>query len=191
MKRTLMALHQSQSRVEAQNRELQRLANYDQLSGMLNRRAFFEFGDKQFALCQSTNMPLVCLMCDIDHFKSINDNYGHAVGDAAIRSVSGIIQKNIRQNDVLGRYGGEEFCIVFPGMSTELGLERAEQIRSEIEDKAGKGVRSVEGLRITSSFGLSILSPSSDSLPTLIDQADQALYVSKESGRNRVSQYQQ
>lgn len=189
MKRTLTALHQSQSHVEEQNRELQRLANYDQLSGMLNRRAFFEFGDKQFALCQSTNMPLVCLMCDIDHFKLINDNYGHAVGDAAIRSVSGIIKQCIRQNDVLGRYGGEEFCIVFPGLSVELGLERAELIRHEIEEKAGKGVRSVDGLKITSSFGLSILSPSSDSLPTLIDQADQALYVSKESGRNRVSQY--
>lgn len=189
MRRTLMALHSSQEKIEAQNKELQHLASYDQLSGMLNRRAFFEMGEKQFRMCQTTNLPLICVMCDIDHFKRINDGYSHAVGDAAIRSVSGIIRHNIRDNDILGRYGGEEFCIVFPGLTLELGLERAEQIRRFIEEKAGPGVRSVEGLKITSSFGVSILSPTSESLEALIDEADQALYYSKENGRNLVALY--
>ena len=191
LRKTLTKLQLSQSKIKAQNKELQTLANFDQLTGIFNRRAFFEHGEKQLKLCTQTNMPLSCIMCDIDHFKVINDNHGHPVGDSAIQVVTSLLSRNIRQNDVLGRYGGEEFCIVLPGISEEKSIEIAERMRDSIEKLAGKGVRSVEGLRITSSFGVSILTSKNQSLPDLIELADQALYTSKDSGRNKVSVYRE
>ena len=185
----LARLQESQSRIEAQNKELTRLANHDQLTGILNRRAFFEQAGKQLQLCVQTNMPLTCIMCDIDHFKMINDNHGHPVGDSAIKVVTALLGRAIRQNDVLGRYGGEEFCVVLPGIHTQQGLEIAERMRASIEKYAGKGVRSIDGLHITSSFGVSVLTSAEQTLPDLIERADQALYLSKENGRNRVSLY--
>lgn len=191
LRTTLAKLQISQSKIEAQNKELQNLANFDQLTGIFNRRAFFDYGEKQLKLCAQTNMPLSCIMCDIDHFKLINDNHGHPVGDSAIQVVTSLLARNIRQNDVLGRYGGEEFCIVLPGIAQEKGIEIAERMRESIEQLAGKGVRSVDGLRITSSFGVSLLSSKDQSLSDLIELADKALYVSKDSGRNKVSIYQE
>ncbi len=191
LRKTLTKLQLSQSKIKAQNKELQNLANFDQLTGIFNRRAFFDHGEKQLKLCTQTNMPLSCIMCDIDHFKLINDNHGHPVGDSAIQVVTSLLSRNIRQNDVLGRYGGEEFCIVLPGISQKKGFEIAERMRESIEQLAGKGVRSVEGLRITASFGISILSSKNQSLPDLIELADKALYASKDSGRNKVSVYQE
>ncbi len=189
LRQALARLQESQSRIEAQNRELTRLANHDQLTGILNRRAFFEQAGKQLQLCIQTNMPLTCIMCDIDHFKSINDNYGHPIGDSAIKVVTALLSRAIRQNDVLGRYGGEEFCVVLPGISAQQGMQIAERMRASIEKHAGKGVRSIDGLHITSSFGVSVLTDPGQTLAELIDQADRALYASKENGRNRVSLY--
>ena len=187
LRRTLRRLQDSQDKIEKQNKALQHLANYDQLTGIYNRRAFFEYGEQQLQLCVQTHIPLVCIMCDIDHFKRINDNYGHPVGDSAITVVTGQISRNIRQNDVLGRYGGEEFCVVLPGISRLKGIEIAERMRTSIEKNAGKGVRSVDGLKITSSFGMTLLTSPRQTLSELIELADQALYLSKESGRNCIS----
>lgn len=110
---TMKALQTSQKKIEAQNRELQQLASYDQLTGLLNRRAFFEKGEKLFTEYQQSGAPLACIMCDIDHFKSVNDNHGHPVGDEAIMVVTRFLQQNVRPSDLVGRYGGEEFWVVF------------------------------------------------------------------------------
>lgn len=187
LRKTLRRLQDSNEIIENQNKELKYLASYDQLTGIFNRRAFFEHGEQQLKLCAQTSMPLVCIMCDIDHFKRINDNYGHPVGDSAIKVVTGQLSRNIRQNDVLGRYGGEEFCLVLPGISRNKGIEIAERIRVSVEENAGKGVRSVDGLCMTLSFGMTLLTSPRQTLTELIELADQALYLSKDSGRNCVS----
>ncbi len=187
LRMALTRLQESQSKIEQQNRELQRLANYDQLTGILNRRAFFERAGEVLKFCVQSRMSLVCIMSDIDHFKAINDNYGHPVGDAAIKVVASLLSKNTRHNDVVGRYGGEEFCIVLPGIDEIRGHEIANRMRENIERLAGKGVRSVEGLRITSSFGMSVQTSATQTLGELIELADRALYHAKENGRNQVA----
>ncbi|MGF1642242.1 MAG: diguanylate cyclase [Thiotrichales bacterium] len=189
LERTTAKLRQALIQIEAQNSELQRLANHDQLTNLLNRRAFFERGTAAVKEALKTRQPLTCIMCDIDHFKSINDTHGHPVGDEAIKVVAKLLLGSVRPNDIVARYGGEEFCILLLGIPSALGTQVGERIRSQIETQAGLGVRSVQGLRITSSFGLTTLELGAANLEDLIGQADEALYQSKKGGRNRVTMY--
>ena len=182
-------LRASQEKIQKQNKALQHLANYDQLTQLLNRRAFYEKGEKLFALHKRSGKALAFIMCDIDHFKLVNDNYGHPVGDEAIRAVTSLLRENVRRQDLIGRYGGEEFCILIPGLDQASVARFAENLRGEIDRKAGPAVKSVPDLKLTSSFGVSILSSETSSLDEFIEQGDQALYVSKENGRNIVSFY--
>ncbi|MFZ5483089.1 MAG: sensor domain-containing diguanylate cyclase [Pseudomonadota bacterium] len=183
----LSELEQSRDLISAQNEELQKLANRDPMTGCLNRRAFFEQLDGLFAKLRAEGGMLCCIMSDIDHFKQFNDRYGHAVGDDVIRADVRVLQAGLRNNDLLCRYGGEEFCIVLPDTQLEQALEIAERLRADVEAHAGMSVRSEPGLRITASFGVSHWLGGDDAPDTLIDRADQALYVSKKSGRNRVT----
>lgn len=189
LKHTLKELQKTHRKIEKQNKELYLLANHDQLTGLYNRRAFFQFGEEMFEQHGNSGEALACIMCDIDHFKRVNDNYGHAAGDDAIKTVASFLRGTVRPQDIVGRYGGEEFCILLPGVKLEIASEVSERLRAKIEAKAGLGVRSVAGLKLTSSFGISMLSATTPSLSALIDHADQALYNSKETGRNRVSIY--
>ncbi len=182
-------LRESQRKIQAQNEALQHLANYDQLTQLLNRRAFYERGEQMFSRHKRSGRPLAFIMCDIDHFKSVNDNYGHPVGDEAIRAVTRILRENVREVDLVGRYGGEEFCILIPDLSPPEVVRFAEKLRATIEQHAGPAIKSVPGLKITSSFGVSILRPEVKTLDAFIEQGDQALYLSKKNGRNRVSFY--
>jgi len=125
-------------------------------------------------------------MADIDHFKSFNDRFGHAVGDKVIIAFSRTLFIGLRSEDLLCRYGGEEFCILLPDATRETALNIAERIRSEVELNAGASIRNAQDLKITSSFGVSFLSESTPSLAAMIDQADQALYNAKAGGRNCV-----
>lgn len=190
LRKTLSELYRTQQEIEEKNKELTQLASYDQLTGLLNRRAFFEQAEELFSQHKASLTPLVCIMCDIDHFKRVNDGYGHAVGDEAIKIVSRFLQNTVRPGDIVGRYGGEEFCIILPNVDEVSGGHIAERIRKKIYQLAGKGIRSVPNLQITCSFGLAPLDHSCDSLSTLIDEADQALYLSKENGRNQITVYQ-
>jgi len=175
--------------IQVQNKKLHQLANFDHLTGLLNRRALFDQGNRRFAEYQENGKPLACVMCDIDKFKRINDNHGHSSGDEAIKVVTNFLKDRVRSSDLVGRYGGEEFVIVLPGATQEVAERVAERFRRRIEEEAGKGVTSVPGLTITSSFGVALLTPEIKSLSDLIDQADKALYYSKENGRNRVTTF--
>ena len=187
LRSTLGELETARQRVEEQNGELRRLASRDSLTGCFNRRAFFEMAGERFALAQRDHGPLCCLMVDIDHFKQFNDIYGHGVGDQVIQVVARLLSAGLRQADMLGRYGGEEFCIVLPDASPQDALAVAERMRADIEETARSAIRGTDVMPITASFGVALLSPAARTLEALIDQADQALYRSKQAGRNRVT----
>lgn len=189
LERTLSELEESRKKIEAQNEELKQLANIDPLTGCMNRRAFFETADQMIAQSKAEGSHVCCLMTDIDKFKTFNDTYGHAVGDQVLVQVARVLKAALRPTDVLCRYGGEEFCILLPGVDALRAAVVAERIRFRVEAQAGPGIRSIPGLRVTSSFGLSSLEFGAPGLKTLIDEADQALYAAKQTGRNKVVRY--
>jgi len=189
LKSALQDLEFSKNKIQEQNKELQKSAFYDHLTGCLNRRAFFTQAEAMYQNATESTQDIVCIMVDIDHFKRFNDQYGHSVGDLVIQQVATTLGRSLRNEDVLCRYGGEEFCILLGGgLPKKNGLDVAERMRVRIEKECGPGIRSIEGLRITVSMGIAALREH-DPLPSLqqlIDQADQGLYVAKEAGRNRV-----
>lgn len=177
-------LEETQAQVQEQNKELHYLATRDPLTGCLNRRAFNELFDKLFKEARQNNSELSCFMADIDHFKSVNDKYGHAKGDEVIKLLAELLHANTRKEDLVARYGGEEFCIVLPGLTVEEAFSVAERIRLRLKDESAK--RYVSGPRVTASFGVSCLKDNPMSPGELNNFADEALYTAKESGRNRV-----
>lgn len=180
-------LNASQKEIERQNMELKRLATRDPMTGCYNRRAFFESADPLFREAKRQFEEMCCIMTDIDHFKRFNDQYGHTVGDQVIIAVAKALGADLRSFDLLCRYGGEEFCILLPNTTPQQALEIAERLRSSIETTAGASVRTMDGLKITASFGVATLRDDAGDLGGLIDQADEALYFSKQNGRNRVT----
>jgi diguanylate cyclase (GGDEF)-like protein/PAS domain S-box-containing protein len=184
---TLAELELSREQIRRQNEELQHLASRDPLTGCLNRRAFFDLIEELFVTAVDQGHGFCCIMTDIDHFKQFNDRYGHAVGDEVIRAIVRTLQFGLRNNDLLCRYGGEEFCIVLPETNLDQALEIAERLRADVEVRAGLSVRTTEGLKITSSFGVAALAREIRDPAELIDRADVALYQSKQNGRNRVT----
>ena len=184
LNKTLNELKQSQVDVTLKNTELQQLATRDPLTDCLNRRAFNEQLHSLFDQATRAGTDLVCIMADIDHFKRVNDNYGHAVGDKVIKFVADVLKRQIRQGDVLGRYGGEEFCILLEGSSIEQASKVAERMRMEIT--TGDPSLFTSALRVSASFGLVSISEEPDNKDELVNKADKALYLAKEGGRNKV-----
>ncbi|MCA1971596.1 MAG: GGDEF domain-containing protein [Caenispirillum sp.] len=188
---TLIELDNTRKQIERQNEELHRLASRDPLTGCLNRRSFFDELDRLFAEARAQASVFSCIMTDIDHFKSFNDRYGHAVGDDVIRALVHTLQARLRSNDLLCRYGGEEFCIILPGVRLDQAIEIAERLRADVEERAGPSVRSSRGLAITASFGVAALGADITDPAEIISRADDALYRSKEAGRNRVTAWRE
>ncbi len=180
-------IERSRARIKAQNEKLQHLASRDPLTGCLNRRSFFDSVAPKFATALRTNGELCCIMTDIDHFKSFNDLYGHIVGDQVIRAVANNIERQLRHDDLLCRYGGEEFVVVLVGITALDAFAIAERMRVALERGGSQSIRDTEVRQITSSFGIASITDGATTIEQLIEQADVALYASKENGRNRTT----
>ena len=165
---------------QAKSQELETLANCDPLTLCLNRRSLARKFDALFTQAKAGGKHLSCLMVDIDFFKSVNDRYGHTTGDQVIMAVADVLKTCTRDSDLVGRYGGEEFCVVLPDLYLNKAARIAERIRQAIEKK------SCSGVKITASLGVASLESNTNKPDELINQADKALYAAKKSGRNRV-----
>jgi diguanylate cyclase (GGDEF)-like protein len=163
----------------------QNLAITDELTGLFNRRQVLKLAEIEYERVRRYHRPLSAVMIDIDHFKRINDTYGHPVGDQALIALANCCRANLRTVDILGRYGGEEFLILLPETQHDKALEAAERIRKQVEAMvlpAAKGP-----LKLTISAGVATLDLEAPvSLDELIKNADDALYGAKAAGRNRV-----
>jgi len=166
--------------LHALNENLKEEVTLDVLTGAYNRRAFKDIIERAISLHASTELPCVLAIIDIDHFKRINDNYGHLKGDMVLKALGKHIQSKIRKRDTLIRYGGEEFVICFEEMELQKAVETLEMIRQTVED-----LSLVRGETITISAGLSALQEG-DSPFTLLSRADVALYEAKDAGRNQI-----
>jgi len=165
-------------------RRLHEETRLDSLTGLHNRRAFEEMIQREVQLAARGNTPLTLLMMDLDHFKLLNDNWGHALGDRALRTFGGVLLTVTGSGDAVARLGGEEFAILLPGRSARSALSLAERLRATVE-----GLRLSEGeelVRFTVSIGLSSLQPGETAFEPMLRRADRALYKVKRSGRNRV-----
>jgi diguanylate cyclase (GGDEF)-like protein len=158
-----------------------RAAQTDELTGLMNRRAFFEHAQVLYAQCRHNQQPLCALMMDMDHFKDINDTYGHQAGDQVLRQIGGVISASFRQADVYGRLGGEEFAVLLPNTSLETARGIAEQLVKAI---SGLASEPVQGL--TASLGVATTRSLDQDLHSLMNTADKALYRAKAMGRNQV-----
>jgi len=171
-------------------RHLEDLSNTDPLTGVRNRRSLLPLVRAEIARVRRLGGALSVLMLDIDHFKRINDSFGHDVGDAVIRRTTEICRHLSRDIDTVGRLGGEEFALLLPGTSLYQARSVAERIRSEME-RTSFCDRSACPFQITVSIGVAELAPTDQDERDLLNRADTALYRAKQSGRNRVSSIEQ
>lgn len=188
-----VALNQEELREQVQRatRELRRqkdaaemAARVDPLTGVFSRRAFNEAAETEMQRALRYGQPLSLIMVDIDHFKQVNDTYGHTTGDSVLASFAATLAQEVREVDVIGRLGGEEFAVLLPNTDVTEALRVAERMRLAVA--SGNLQADGELLRYTASFGVAAFDPRELSLNRFIDRADAALYEAKRSGRNRV-----
>jgi diguanylate cyclase (GGDEF)-like protein len=163
---------------------LQHLAITDHLTKLYNRRHFFELAEQAFRQAQRYNHSLSALMIDADHFKQVNDQYGHLIGDQVLQNLAGVLKRSLRDADILGRYGGEEFAILLPETDLDAAARSAERLRLSVADSPA--VTEKGSIPITISLGVACLRGADEQIDQLINRADQALYLAKGAGRNQV-----
>lgn len=173
----------TQQELKATQAELEMLATTDFLTGAANNRRFYEVAENEIHRARRYRHPLTVLMFDLDYFKRVNDTYGHAAGDAVLKRVAQICRETLRNIDVLGRLGGEEFAVLLPYTNSAGGRTVAEFLRSAIEDAEIEC--SGATIQVTASFGMSELTGTDDRIETVLERADQLLYEAKRAGRNR------
>jgi len=169
-------------RVRQQNDVLAALSHMDGLTRLPNRTHWEQAVASEFARCRRIGHSSAVVMMDIDHFKSVNDQHGHQAGDAALRAVAAILRDTLRLSDLPGRYGGEEFGVVLPGIDIAGASAIAERIRKRIEVSV---LEDTPGVRVTASIGYAALAPEDHDHGAWIARADRALYAAKAAGRNR------
>ncbi|OUS09481.1 diguanylate cyclase response regulator [Gammaproteobacteria bacterium 53_120_T64] len=165
--------------LKQQNDALRNLAMRDQLTGLYNRHFLIDVATKRISHAHRHQQPLCLIMIDIDFFKAVNDQHGHSIGDDVLRDVAKIFVAQSRNEDVVARFGGEEFVFLLDGCDLQAGVNKAENVRLSLENSC------VQGLAITASFGLAQLAHGEDFIGVL-NRADEAVYAAKSKGRNRV-----
>lgn len=179
-----LQLEAAMQEAHSKAQEFRRLASTDELTEVPNRRHFFEMAEELHHRARTERQPLSILILDIDHFKEVNDSYGHVVGDEALRVVTQACRKVLRQGDIIGRIGGEEFAVLVPGGTEAIAQRVAERIRESVQgtDMLAEGKR----LQLTVSIGVAVDETGGEDFDRLFTRADNALYAAKNSGRNRV-----
>ena len=163
---------------------LNEYATKDFLTQVSNRRHFL--ANLESKLQQSSLGPTTdaVLMCDLDHFKNINDSYGHPIGDEVLQSLARILRQNVRKGDLIGRIGGEEFAIFLPNTTAQEAVNFANRLQHDLA--MGPVVASMPDVTITISIGIALINQGADSVGSVLSRSDQALYQAKNAGRNRV-----
>lgn len=164
--------------------DLRAASRTDALTGLLNRRAFEEDGRRLMDFCRRQGLPCAVLFFDLDHFKQVNDRWGHAAGDAALQHFASLVSGELRASDLFGRYGGEEFCLLMPGATTLQARDAGERLRALISQNPALFAGTT--LSITVSVGISWSERSEHDFEWLVCRADEALYRAKDDGRDRV-----
>jgi diguanylate cyclase (GGDEF)-like protein len=176
-------------RMRESNQRLRHIASHDALTDLLNAGAYYASCDQMIHLAARQGKPYSVLFVDLDHFKKINDTYGHEAGDTVLRSVASVLASSVRQSDAVGRIGGEEFSVFLPDTDRHGAFRLAEQLRQNIEQ-----LRPQSGeicIPVTASIGIATSDHSDMSMAVIQRKADQAMYVAKQQGRNRVSLFDQ
>lgn len=171
--------------LSASKQKMEYLAMHDALTGLLNRRAMQERAEAEVNRSQRNNNPLSFILLDIDHFKSINDRFGHAIGDQALKFVANLLAQQVRAYDLVARWGGEEFLIALPDTGRNEAVSVAERIRQAIAASSLKLDNNL-AVEVTASFGTAFYSDPRWTLIEVVAHADEALYRAKHEGRNRV-----
>jgi two-component system cell cycle response regulator len=180
----LLAILRAGARIRLMEQQLKFVASHDALTGVPNRRSLFDALDKEWSRSERHGTSLACAMVDVDHFKSVNDNHGHLLGDTVLLTIAKRLVEACRDYDNVYRYGGEEFCIVLPDTSEEGAMLCAERCRAQIAATpiTAGGI----SIPVTASFGVAVRSSEMQTPVQMINAADHALLTAKSSGRNRV-----
>lgn len=173
--------------VKALQDQLREQAIHDPLTGLFNRLPLNEFFDRELCMAQRRRQPVSMVLVDLDHFKTVNDTYGHQAGDEVLRVLGDLIRQSYRACDIPCRFGGDEFLVLVPDMTLELALERTEHLRKATEETSI--VYGTSLIHITATFGVAAFPRHGDTRDALIAAADRALYAAKNCGRNQVKSY--
>lgn len=169
--------------------ELEFQARIDYLTGIPNRRYFMELAEHEIARIQRYPSTLAVIMLDVDFFKDVNDKHGHKAGDTVLQKLAHLMKSELREVDVLGRMGGEEFAILLPETDTQRAIEVADRLKKTVADR-DISLDSDSILHVTISIGLAVLTKQQDSIEILLNKADKGLYQAKNKGRNRIEIYE-
>ncbi|MBI3430950.1 MAG: GGDEF domain-containing protein [Hydrogenophilales bacterium] len=175
---------QAETNVRMLNSRLHEMAIHDALTGLFNRRYLDETFERELIRAARQHCPISVVMGDLDHFKTVNDTYGHQAGDEVLREFGRLMKQHARGSDIYCRYGGEEFLLILPDMPEETACERAEQLRAALA--ATPIMFGTTAIRVTASFGVAGFPLHGKTADELITAADDALYAAKRSGRNQV-----
>ena len=179
-----MVCYQLAIKLSEHKRALSALSRIDSLTGLLNHGSWKDLLHLKFHKCQQQQSHATIALIDIDHFKQINDTHGHIVGDAVLRQLSLELRRNLRENDLAGRYGGDEFCVILPQMSMEQAAQVMERMRETFSNYRNP---QIPELRVSLSIGLADFQPVFTDAAMWLNAADRALYAAKDTGRNRVN----
>ena len=183
--RTQIRRHRYHCRLRINLQQSVNMAFTDPLTGVYNRRYMSAHLDRKLMEIGTDHKPVSITIFDVDHFKAINDTYGHGVGDQVLKQLAGRVADNLRSFDLVARYGGEEFVVIMPDASAEIGLRVAERLRQLVNGKAFQAEGLEQGLEVSISLGVATTTDPEETADSLLERADRALYQAKSEGRNR------